>query len=258
VAVGDGFGKSTQWWAGLLRSWRRRGMATPVPAVGDGAWFSKAVREVFPDTEGQRCWFQVSSNVVAALPKSVHPSAKSALAQIHNAKDGDQPIKPGQRVGGRLPGHDHRAHRGAAGVLPPPGPAPHPAGCHYPIEYPSSRYWPPCGWAGGSPTDPPRRRALHVPTRWLHTGRAPGSTRARSPNDPTNRAVISTSRDTPIPRLFFPHSARNGPPPNQFLDRCDQHFSKTCPTAWSLDKRSARRSRQGFLPSAPLRRVNQR
>src|ERR1700737_340074 len=60
---------------------------TPVVAVGDGVLgFEKAVPEVFPDTEEQRCWFHVSSNVVAALPKSVHPGAKSALAQIHKLR----------------------------------------------------------------------------------------------------------------------------------------------------------------------------
>lgn len=45
-------------WADLLRSCRRRGMTAPVLAVGDGALgFWKAVREVFPTTREQRCWF---------------------------------------------------------------------------------------------------------------------------------------------------------------------------------------------------------
>ncbi len=45
------------------------------------------MREVFPATREQPCWFHVSSNVLAALPKSMHPGAKAALAEIYNAED---------------------------------------------------------------------------------------------------------------------------------------------------------------------------
>jgi putative transposase len=94
VAVADGFRESTESWAGLLRSCRRRGMTAPVLAVGDGALgFWKALREVFPDAREQRCWFHVSSNVLAALPKSAHPGAKAALAEIYNADDRDHAMK---------------------------------------------------------------------------------------------------------------------------------------------------------------------
>ena len=62
--------------------------------VGDGGLgFWKAVREVFPATREQRCWFHVSSNVLAALPKSAHPGAKAALAQIYNAEDRDHALQ---------------------------------------------------------------------------------------------------------------------------------------------------------------------
>ena len=88
VALADGFRESSQSWADLLRSCRRRGMTAPVLAVGDGALgFWKAVREVFPATREQRCRFHASSNVLAALPKSAHPGAKAALAEIYNAED---------------------------------------------------------------------------------------------------------------------------------------------------------------------------
>jgi putative transposase len=94
VALSDGFRESSQSWADLLRSCRRRGMTAPVLAVGDGALgFWKALREVFPDTREQRCWFHVSSNVLAALPKSAHPGAKAALAEIYNAEDKDHAQK---------------------------------------------------------------------------------------------------------------------------------------------------------------------
>jgi putative transposase len=58
IALADGFRESAESWADLLRDCRRRGMAAPVLAVGDGALgFWKAVREVFPDTREQRCWW---------------------------------------------------------------------------------------------------------------------------------------------------------------------------------------------------------
>ena len=73
---------------GLLRDAKRRGMRAPVLAVGDGAvGFWGALREVFPDTREQRCWFHKIANVLAALPKSTHPGAKKALAEIWNAED---------------------------------------------------------------------------------------------------------------------------------------------------------------------------
>src|SRR3954451_8284807 len=57
VAIADGYRESTESWADLLRSLRRRGMRAPVLAVGDGALgFWAALREVFPDTRAQRCW----------------------------------------------------------------------------------------------------------------------------------------------------------------------------------------------------------
>jgi putative transposase len=87
-AFADGFRDSSQSWADLLRSCRRRGMTASLLGVGDGALsFWKALREVFPDTRERRCWFHVSSNVCAALPKSAHPGAKAALAEIYNAED---------------------------------------------------------------------------------------------------------------------------------------------------------------------------
>jgi len=59
-----------------------------VLAVGDGALgFWGALREVFPETQEQRCWFHKAANVLAALPKSAHPGAKKALAEIWNAED---------------------------------------------------------------------------------------------------------------------------------------------------------------------------
>ena len=88
VALTDGYRESTESWADLLRDCGRRGMRAPVLAVGDGALgFWGALREVFPTTREQRCWFHKIANVLGALPKSAHPGAKKALAEIWNAED---------------------------------------------------------------------------------------------------------------------------------------------------------------------------
>jgi putative transposase len=94
IALADGFRESSESWADLLRSCKRRGMRAPVLAVGDGALgFWKALREVFPETREQRCWFHVGGNVLTALPKSAHPGAKAALAEIYNAEDREHALK---------------------------------------------------------------------------------------------------------------------------------------------------------------------
>jgi transposase-like protein len=88
VALADGYRESTESWADLLRDCARRGMRAPVLAVGDGALgFWGALREVFPQAREQRCWFHKIANVLGALPKSAHPGAKKALAEIWNAED---------------------------------------------------------------------------------------------------------------------------------------------------------------------------
>jgi transposase-like protein len=93
VALADGYRESTESWADLLRDAARRGMRTPVLAVGDGALgFWGALREVFPQTREQRCWFHKIANVLGALPRSAHPGAKKALAEIWNAEDRRQAL----------------------------------------------------------------------------------------------------------------------------------------------------------------------
>ena len=94
IALDDGHRESSESWADLLRSCKRRGMQAPVLAAGDGALgFWAAVREVFPETREQRCWFHKIANVLGALPKSVHGDAKAALAEIWNAEDRDHATK---------------------------------------------------------------------------------------------------------------------------------------------------------------------
>ena len=89
VALTDGYRESTESWADLLRDCARRGMRAPVLAdramarSGSGARCARCSRR--PET--QRCWFHKIANVLGALPKSAHPGAKKALAEIWNAED---------------------------------------------------------------------------------------------------------------------------------------------------------------------------
>jgi len=90
VALADGYRESAESGCDLLRDCKRRGIRAPVLAAGDGALgFWSAVREVFPQARAQRCWFHKIANVLGALPKSAHPGAKKALAEIWNAEDKD-------------------------------------------------------------------------------------------------------------------------------------------------------------------------
>ena len=47
---------------------------------------------MFPQAREQRCWFHKIANVLGALPKSAHPGAKKALAEIWNAEDRDHAL----------------------------------------------------------------------------------------------------------------------------------------------------------------------
>ena len=222
VALADGFRESTESWADLLRSCRRRGMPAPVLAVGDGALgFWKALREVFPDTREQRCWFHVSSNVLAALPKSAHPGAKAALAEIYNAEDKDHALQAVKAFeadyGAKWPKAVAKITEHLDVLL---------AFYDYPAEH----------WIHLRTTNPiestfatvrlrqrvtkgpgsraagvamafkliesaqARWRAVNAPHLVALVRAGARSRRANSSNDPTNQEVISKSRDTPIHR----------------------------------------------------------
>ncbi len=83
IAVEDGYRESTDSWSSVLRSLRGRGMRSPVAAVGDGALgFWAALRDVWPETKEQRCWFHKMGNVLDKLPKRLQPKAKKLLREI--------------------------------------------------------------------------------------------------------------------------------------------------------------------------------
>ena len=87
LAVEDGYRESTESWKTLLRDLKRRGMAAPVVAVGDGALgFWAAAREVWPETRAQGCWCHKLVNVLDKLPQRLQPRAKRALHEMMYAE----------------------------------------------------------------------------------------------------------------------------------------------------------------------------
>jgi transposase-like protein len=88
IALEDGYRESTESWATLLRDLKHRGLAAPKLAVADGALgFWKALSDVFPETDEQRCWVHKIANVLDKLPKRLQPRAKSHLHEIMRAPD---------------------------------------------------------------------------------------------------------------------------------------------------------------------------
>jgi transposase-like protein len=87
IALSDGFRESEQSWKALLLDCVARGMTiAPKLAVGDGALgFWKALRQVFPTTQEQRCWVHKTANVLDKLPKGQQPKAKAMLHDIWQA-----------------------------------------------------------------------------------------------------------------------------------------------------------------------------
>jgi len=88
IALEDGYRESTESWLTLLRSLKQRGMVAPKLAMADGALgFWAALRQVYPETEEQRCWVHKIANVLDKLPKRLQPRAKSHLHEIMRAPD---------------------------------------------------------------------------------------------------------------------------------------------------------------------------
>jgi putative transposase len=82
-----GVRESAQSWRELLVEVKRQGLATaPEIAVGDGALgFWKALDELFPGTQHQRCWVHKTANVLNKVPKSVQPGMKADLREVYLA-----------------------------------------------------------------------------------------------------------------------------------------------------------------------------
>jgi putative transposase len=88
IALEDGYRESTESWASVLRDLKRRGMPAPMLAVGDGnLGFWAALREVYPETQEQRCWKHKLANVLDKLPKRLQARAKEMLREMMYAPD---------------------------------------------------------------------------------------------------------------------------------------------------------------------------
>jgi len=122
ITIEDGYRESTESWATLLRSLKRRGMRAPVLTVGDGALgFWKALRDVWPETREQRCWVHRIANVLDKLPKRLHRQAKAALHEIMRAesrKTAEEAIEQFQTdYGAKYPKAVASLRRDEAGLL---------------------------------------------------------------------------------------------------------------------------------------------
>lgn len=82
LAVQPGQRESTASWSELLRDLKARGLAFPCLVVGDGhlgIW--AAMREVYPETDEQRCWNHRIVNVLDKVPSQHQPAAAELLRE---------------------------------------------------------------------------------------------------------------------------------------------------------------------------------
>lgn len=84
VALEDGFRESELTWLSVLRDLKKRGLEEgPKLAIGDGALgFWKAIAQIYPETQWQRCWVHKTANVLNKLPKSLQSKAKEHIHDI--------------------------------------------------------------------------------------------------------------------------------------------------------------------------------
>ncbi len=88
IAIEDGYRESTESWLSLLRDLKARGVNSPKLAVADGALgFWKALGQVFPQAQEQRCWVHKIVNVLDKLPQRLQPKAKAQLHDIMRAEN---------------------------------------------------------------------------------------------------------------------------------------------------------------------------
>ena len=213
VALADGYRESTGSWADLLRDCARRGMRAPVLAVGDGALgFWAALREVFPATAEQRDWVHKTANVLSALPKSAHPGAKAALAEVWGAEDKSHARAAAKRFadayGAKFPRRSRRSPTTWTSCwrstsFPPS------TGCTYARPTRSSRPSPP---SGTEPASPRGRAAAPPGWPWRSNSSRPRRTAGARSTHPTSSPWSARARRSSTavwsngPRKQPPHS----------------------------------------------------
>lgn len=88
IALEEGYRESEESWKTLLRDLKRRGLAAPLLAVGDGALgFWNALEAIYPGVRRQLCWKHKLANVLDKLPKRLQGQAKAHLHEIMYAPD---------------------------------------------------------------------------------------------------------------------------------------------------------------------------
>lgn len=84
IALEEGYRESELGWLDCLRSLRNRGLLPAQLAIADGhLGFWKALPQVYPETQGQRCWVHKTANVLEKLPKTQQSGMKSVLHDIY-------------------------------------------------------------------------------------------------------------------------------------------------------------------------------
>jgi putative transposase len=88
LGMAAGYRESEPSWKSLMLKLKDQGLAhDPQLAIGDGALgFWKALPQVWPTTQKQRCWVHKTANVLNKLPQKLQPNAKSALWEIYRAQ----------------------------------------------------------------------------------------------------------------------------------------------------------------------------
>ena len=94
VALEAGHRESEECWSALLRDLRDRGMSMPRLVLGDGhlgIW--AGLRNVFPESEEQRCWNHRIVNILAKVPKRSQAQARMMLRVIPYAETVEEAVR---------------------------------------------------------------------------------------------------------------------------------------------------------------------
>jgi transposase-like protein len=89
LAITDGYRESKLSWRAMLLNLKRRGLEiNPSLAIADGGLgFWAALREVYPETEEQRCWVHKTANILDKMPKNIQSKAKKMIHNMYLAEN---------------------------------------------------------------------------------------------------------------------------------------------------------------------------
>jgi putative transposase len=87
----EGYRESYESWKDAFKDIRRRGVKHLGVLTGDGIkglW--KAVREIYPETDQQRCWVHKMMNVIDKVPTKIQEEIREELRDMYNARNKDE------------------------------------------------------------------------------------------------------------------------------------------------------------------------